>query len=79
MRIDAAVWAGSVVCRMPMVQEEVNVMPNLCAETSGVLPPDGGVQQQLKRELEKVLRIENSKTEKKQKNKENEIVSTCSL
>ena len=29
--------------------------------------------------IEEVLRVENSKTEKKKKNKENKIVKTCSL
>ena len=56
MRIDAAVGAGFVVCRMQMVEEEVGGASDLRVETSqtsGALPPGGGAQQQLERELEK--------------------------
>ena len=52
MRIDAAMGAGSVVCMMQMVEEEVGGASDLHVETSEVLPPDGGAQQQLERELE---------------------------
>ena len=52
LKYAAAVGAGSVVCRMQMVEEEVDVAPNLRAETSEVLLPDGGAQSQMERELE---------------------------
>ena len=41
MRIDAAVGAGSVVCRMQMEEEGVGAAPDLRAETTEVLPPRG--------------------------------------
>ena len=51
MRMDAAMEAGSMVCRMQAV-EEIDEVPDLRAGTAGVLPPDGGVQQRLEAELE---------------------------
>ena len=51
MCMDAAMGADPVVCRMQMVEDEVSVVPDPWAETTGVLPPDGGVQQ-LEGELE---------------------------
>ena len=52
VRMDAADGADSVVGRMQAVEEVLDEVDRQGSADAGVLPPDGGVQQRLERELE---------------------------